>query len=482
MKRGHILIITSDLLYLVSIILLNYSGDFVFSHGSEELTFLFLMIIMMMPILEIFSEKIHEILSGYFISVFLIADTLTIFLDFSNLSIMILQILAFILGFRYIMETNKRKFYRIAYVTYGVIMLFIASLLRYDPIQKINDVLVANISDDVRLSGIPIFFRDGIVIFSQRFFVLSISFQFLIIILLLGFLLMENSRKIIEIAGRSRGKTGEAFGLASMSFSVLSCQCETTTSIIPAIGAEILGVISVPVILESLILSLLTFIYIEILEKRGNTGLFEYLWNSNHITRIKLTASVLGILFIPVFITLGTSFNLESNLFFYFGTSIGVFVVSTYIFLNVMQFLTVGLKPGKIVMSLLIIAMLFLMVIWYWPAVLVMTVGSGILFSIMGVTSILTGFIFSVILTGLDRIDRVIAFEYAAGMFPVIFVLALYYSVVTESVIWPIYSLASQEIFSLVLLGISLPFMWLATNYSIYANFPRNDQSVNIPR
>ncbi|MGP6206459.1 hypothetical protein ACNF42_00265 [Cuniculiplasma sp. SKW3] len=478
MSRRRSLLILSDALYILSILYLINAGVTIFSHGTRDMTILFLSVIILMPLFEAFSERMPKILWGYFISIFLISDLITLFLDFSVFIVMILQILSFILGIRYIIENIKERLYRFAYILYGLIMMFIASLLRYDPIEKIGNILVANISDDVKLSGIPIFFQNGIVIFSQRFFIFSISIQFTVIILLLGFLLLENSRKIIEIAGSNQSKGAEAFGLTSMSFSVLSCQCETTTSIIPAIGAEILGIISVPVIMESLILSLMTFILIHYLEKHGNNSFFEIIWKSNETNLREIVLSIIAILFIPIFVTLGSFYNLQSNLFFYFGTSIGVFVISTYIFFNVFKFLKIRIHVGVKIMSLLSFAILILMIIWYWPLILEDTIHNGVLFSLMGIISILNGFMFSIILSGLDKGRRIIASEYVAGMFPVLFVIALYYSIVTESVIWPIYSLATQEIFSLVLLGISLPFMWFATNYSIYSQYTRNYENV----
>lgn len=482
MNKKNILLILADLLYLFSILYLFDEGIPIFSHGSRNVTFLFLLLILLMPALEIFSIKIHRIFYGYFISVFLIADLISLFLDFSIFPVMVVQILAFILGIRYIIENVGARAFRIAYIFYGVVMMFIASLLRYDSIQKINYILVANISDDVRLSGLPIFFQNGIVIFSQRYFILSISFQFAIIILLLGFLLMENSRKIIEIAGNSKNKGAETLGLASMSFSILSCQCETTTSIIPAIGAEILGIVSVPVILESLLLSLMTFIVIHYLEKHGNNSFFEHLLNSSGTTFAEIISSIFFILFIPIFITIGTLYNLEANLFFYFGTSVGVFVISSYIFFNVFRFLRVRINVGNMQLGIILPVMLILMVIWYWPSVLEHTVNNGVLYSIMGLLSVFNGFLFAIILSGLNRSSRIIALEYATGMFPIIFVIALYYSVVTEHLIWPIYNLTTQEIFSLVLLGVSLPFMWFATNYSIYSQYHGSHQNVYIPK
>ncbi len=59
-------------------------------------------------------------------------------------------------------------------------------------------------------------------------------------------------------------------------------------------------------------------------------------------------------------------------------------------------------------------------------------------------------------------------------MFPVVFVIVLYYTVITSSQIWPAFSITSQLIFGLVLLGISLPIMWFSTNYSIYGNYIAN--------
>ncbi len=471
--------VISLVFYIISLILLLDSNILIFSYGTSDLFFSFLILLCLMPLVEIVAPRMNPIFSGYFISIFLIGVIISIILDFTELYVLLLQIISVASGIRYILGNVRRKYYRIAYIFYGTIMFFISSLIRFDNLEHIGNILISNISNDISYSGIPLFFKYGMVIFSQRFFIFTISYQYVFIILTLGFLLMENSRKIIEISREGKNLKSEAFGLTSASFSILSCQCETTTSVVPAIGAEILGIISIPIIIESLILSLLTFIFIQIIERRGENKIFKKLWSSNPANRVGIILSVAGILFIPIFITAGTTFGLESNLFFYFGTSVGVFVISSYIFFNILGFSRFRVRQGKLTIISMVIFLLVAMVIWYVPQVLISTVKSGILFSIMGIASILAGLVFSILILSFNRYDRIIAMEYAAGMFPVIFVIVLYYSVVTESVIWPIYNLVTQEIFSLVLLGISLPFMWFITNYSIFSQHERTKENVN---
>ncbi len=176
----------------------------------------------------------------------------------------------------------------------------------------------------------------------------------------------------------------------------------------------------------------------------------------------------------PILITVGVYYDLQKNLLFYFGTNLGLFAVSSLIFTRLFGEIRIRLEISQIMYAFLAFFTIFFMVVWYIPVILDLAVSNGIIFSIMGLFSVISGLILSFMLTPIDKIRRSIIYEYITGMFPIVFVIVLYYTVITSSQIWPVFSITSQLVFALVLLGLSLPFMWFSTNYSIYGNYVAN--------
>lgn len=467
-----------SIIYLLSIIIEIVEGITIFSGHISYLFYSIIGLIALMPLLEYIFYKKVSILKFYPISIFILSNFLTILLDFNYFPSLALQIIALVFSVRYIIDNDKMKKYHLIYIIYGFLMLLISSLLRVISFEKLSQVLIFNIGDDINVKGVPFFFSNGIVVAGMRYFVFSFSFQYMIIILILGFLLLENARRIIRLSTtKNRGKSN-ILNLTSMSFSVFSCQCETVTSIIPAIGAEILGIISLPIIAESLILSIGTFLYLHFVQK-GRYGMFGKIWNSKKKSMGLLFVALAVMILSPLLITLGVYFGLQRNLLFYFGTNLGLFAVSSLIFTRLFSAISIRIKISKIVYVVLGILTIIFMVAWYIPVILDIAVSNGIVFSIMGLFSVLSGLLLSLILIPINKVGRSIIYEYITGMFPIVFVIVLYYTVITSSQIWPVFSITSQLIFALILLGISLPIMWFSTNYSIYGNYVANNEIYN---
>lgn len=471
-------IIGALLLYIASISLQFTTGFIILSPGTD-LIFLVFGLIGILPILEIlFEYKIH-FLRFYPISIFIFANIILATLTFSNFIIFALEAITIILSIRYLFYEDKQKVYRFVYIIYGISMMLISSVLRFTPLNIETNLLIFNSGDDVKPGGVPLFFQNGIVLSSPRFFILTISVQYIFIVLILGILLIENARGILKLARMRNDVSGvksQTLSVTSTTFSLFSCQCETTTSIVPAIGSEILGIVSVPIIFESLILSLGTFIIIHILLKHKNIDFLKRQWEKSTVSLSRILLISALIIAFPIAITTGVYLGYARNFLFYFGTNLGMFTVSTFVFLTVMQYTKSNFTFRKGMYAILSIAATILMVMWYVPSILTLTVDHGYIFSIMGISSIMAGFIISLILSGVEKVQRAIIFEYISGMFPIIFVIILYYSVVTGSQIWAQFSIVSQLEFSLLLLGITLPIMWYATNYSIYGNYRMQSQ------
>jgi hypothetical protein len=468
--QKSLLLIFALFTYLISIILGFYSGLYFLSSSISLSVIVLLLVVLLLPVVEICLPKKLRLLQFYPIGIFILAVFLTLLLDYGYLYTLILQFVSIVFALRYMFEYDHEKKFHITYIFYGFIMLVLSSLLRFVSFQLIPHVLIYGISDDINSKGITLFFKGGIVFSGLKYFILTISFQYLILILILGFLLLENVKGIIFIAMKNRKSNANALNLTSTTFSIFSCQCETTTSIVPAIGAEILGIISIPVILESLVLSIGTFVLIHYWKNDKNSEFFKELWTRSGGNSKGIFVAIVLMISIPLIVTYGVYYDLQRNLLFYFLTNIGLFVVSTYVILNLLTAMKIEFTISKVLYFILSVLILILMVIWYIPYVLDSVVFSGILFSIMGIFSVISGLLLALILRPISKINRSIIYEYITGMFPIIFVIILYFTVITSSRIWPIFNITDQLIFGLVLLGITLPFMWFFTNYSIYGN------------
>lgn len=462
--------ISAGILYISSIIFTVETGTIVAFNYIQYIMEVALLIFIIPIVSSILYFKSVD-LANYFMGAFAAAEVLTLMLDFTNPIDLILQGLSLAISIR-IVISGKRSYvpYYLSYFFYIFLMTILATLVRYVPFQFLRNIYVLPISADINSAGIPLLFTNGISIAGERYFVITFSYQFFIIIMLLGFFLIENIRMIIQLARGGRN-VADKFTALSLSFTVLSCQCETTTSIIPVIGSEIIGLISLPVILESLLLSILTFVDIKLGMRGKYPGLFSYLWVKK-AKKLWYILLVSGLLIVsPLIVTIGVYLNLQSNLIFYFSTNVGLFIVALISLLIIFQFFSLNFKIGRATLVLLGAISGVLMIIWYIPQILSIAIVSGVFFSIMGIISFVSGSIISIVLTSLKTREKIVFYEYLAGMFPLIFLIFLYISAVIQVEVWPQFNLLQQIYFSVILLLISLPVMWYFTNTSIYSYF-----------
>ncbi|MGP6220447.1 hypothetical protein [Caldiplasma sukawensis] len=464
--------ISAGILYLFSIIFTVESGIIVAFNYTQYIIEL-ASLIFIITIVSSFLYFKNMDMANYFMGAFAAAVLLTLLLDFTIPIDLILQGLSIAISIR-IMLSGKRSYvpYYISYFFYIFLMAILATLVRYVSFQNLRNIYVLPISADINSAGIPLLFANGISIAGERYFVITFSYPFFILIMLLGFFLIENIRMIIQIASGG-SNVADKFTALSLSFTVLSCQCETTTSLIPVIGSEIIGLISLPVITESLLLSILTFVDIKLGMMGKYPHFFSYLWVRKP-KRLSYILLVSGLLIVsPLLVTIGVYVNLQSNLLFYFSTNVGLFIVALVSLLIIFQFFSLNFKIDNITLILLGGISGALMIIWYLPQLLSIAVVSGLIFSIMGIISFASGSIIAIVITSLKTREKIVFYEYLAGMFPLIFLIFLYISAVIQVQVWTQFDLLQQIYFSVILLLVSLPVMWYFTNTSIYSYFRR---------
>ena len=461
-------------LYISSILYILLGGDIIFSpgYGSVQVFFILLVLAILLPSFDIILSRSESVIKFYPSAAFMAIIILTMMIDLKFLIPFIFQTLSLLILFRYILKKSDYPAYHFSYVIFIIILFFLPNILRFSIAEYTPQILVFSIADDANIIGIPLLFQYGIVIASPYYFVLTLSIQFSIIIFILGFFLMENVREILSISGR---KAQDVSGVVSVSFSLLSCQCETVTSIIPAIGAEVLGFISIPLIIESLLLSFTTYILLKNQKKGKKPLIFEKMWNADIVSNWLVIMTIFAIVALPVLITIISYLGYQRNIYIYFTSNVGI-LIATYFFIYVLQ-KSMSWNIFRVkgyIYALFSIFLIILMSVWYVPAVLMATVSNGVLYGVMGVASSLSGILLFMMVHTLDKQTKAIAYEYSAGMFPVIFAILFYYLIISTTSVWPIYSYTDQIIFALSLLGVSLIPMWLFVNYSIYARFWHN--------
>ncbi len=461
-------------LYISSLLYLLLGGDIILSssYGSVQVFFILLVIAIILPSFDIILSRSESVIKFYPSAAFMAIIILTMMVDLKFLIPLILQTFSLLIFFRYIIKKSNSPVYHFTYVIFIIILFFLPNILRFSIIEYTPKILVFSIADDANIIGIPLLFQYGIVIASPYYFVLTISIQFSIIIFVLGFFLMENVREILSISGR---RAQDVSGVVSVSFSLLSCQCETVTSIIPAIGAEVLGIISIPLIIESLLLSFTTYVLLKSQKKGRKPVIFDKIWNADIVSNWLVIMTIFAIIALPILITIISYLGYQRNIYIYFSSNVGI-LVATYFFIYILQ-KSMSWNVFRVkgyIYAFFSIILIILMSVWYVPSVLVVTVSSGVLYGIMGVASSLSGILLFMMVHTLDKQTKAIAYEYTSGMFPLIFAILFYYLIISTTSIWPIYTYTDQIIFALSLLGVSLIPMWFFVNYSIYARFWHN--------
>ncbi len=466
-KAIEITTFSAGLFYLFSIFALFYQGDILLSFGADNTFYIIVALVTALPILDSIISGIDSRLKRYPSAAFVALLLIFIVMDFEYFIPLLMQLISLFLVMRYILTGNARWKYHFGYILFIVAIFFISSLARIVLTENIPQIYVFSFTDDANLLGIPLIFLGGITISSPLIIVFSISIQFTVILMAIGFFLIENYH---EIASISKNNRKGSIGIISMSFTLLSCQCETISSVIPAFSAELLGLISTPLILESLALTSGTFILIRRQKKGIKPAFFDKMWNLNPGSKIMIPTLILLLILSPIFITLVSILGLQSNLFIYILTNLGVFLISFLLFLIFekllpMKALNIGII-GKIIVSIIIAAS---MIIWYLPTVVFDVTSNGLEYGLMGVVSFISGFLLFLITRSMEKSVRSVTYEFVTGMVPTVFAIIFYFLAVTNTPIWLNYSLSDQLIFTLSVLGVTLIPMWISVNYSIYS-------------
>ena len=479
-----LILLVSIAIFTGSIFDLSYIGAIYIENYVEFAFWVGILSMLLLPFVYYITKKHWQSFSVYIPSFYLFLLSLSLIFSYHfvfqragsglNLSAsfgFIYLLLAFLIILRFMYAYERKSLAKgFVFLIYLYIMLFIGGLFIYSSFANNPQILVGSIYDDESPAGVPYLFSNAITIFSMQY-TITFSIQLTIIFGIIGAFLIENFRMIFEQARKKvkQGKSINKFSGVSYAFAGLSCQCEATTSLLPAVGSEILGIVSLPLVMESLFLTILTFVVLK-LSMSGFSIKFFAKIKKLDIKRLKFIFT--GILFVvmePVILITGIFMGLRDNLLFYASINALMFITGIVIIFLINSIFSIFSEGGSSVRTMVsaVISVVF-MVIWYFPVMVNFSLGNGINYSIMAIISTTAGLFAGYSLAISARGNRIVALEYVGGMLPVISIIILYFTAVSTFVIWPVFGITQQLYFSIIFLAISLPLMWFFTNYAIY--------------
>ncbi len=339
-------------------------------------------------------------------------------------------------------------------------MIIVSSLLRMD-YGISGRLLFFSIYDDVLPGGVPALFYHGVVIQSP-YFVFTYSIITMIIYPLISVILAANYLLIYRTYRKSSAKFSSIFSGAA---TILGCQCEGVTGLIPSIVALTISILVVPLMIESVLLVSLTLAALFYLRK----GEVIPILSLPAIIGRKVTSLVSGsiaVLAIPIAFSIGVSYGYFRNESFFFGMNFLLFLEGFIIII-----LVSSLHDFKVSWNPLIMAFIsfLLLLAWLFPFAVSLAESSAFYYILMNSSALLSGFLAAFSFIAFRNERKTVFLEFEAMMFSMIGIVSLYASAFGIS-IWPVFSLGQQFIFSMVLVIVSLPIMWYITNKSLVEN------------
>ncbi|MEM0130003.1 MAG: hypothetical protein QW100_01445 [Thermoplasmatales archaeon] len=309
---------------------------------------------------------------------------------------------------------------------------------------------------------IPITESAGLFLSTKSTDIIISPFQFFLY-LITSVLLVENYHLIVPLLNKNK-KVG---GLASAGYSVLSalgCQCESAIGIFPAASFLILNSLLLPFFGLSVTLLLATYLLVSRFYTRSRIPRIRFGRGSKFIFPISATWLIGG----QIIEVLGVVFGLERNPIFLFGMMM-LMILDGFVFYIIIKGLIRSFRLVPALSVFLLILALLLVIVWFIPPLTGATMSNPLVFSLMSYLSLVSGFIVSLASyskTSIAGITFLEGYVVALGIIPVVLFYLIFYM---QKNIWPFWTFSQQIDLSMVLWISMIPFMWLATQSSLFS-------------
>ncbi len=364
---------------------------------------------------------------------------------------------------------------------YAVIflVLIISKVFVFVNQQTASSIIIQNLSDRISTIGfsLPITEIYGIFVSTPYADVIISPLQFFLT-MSLSSLLVENYHRIFSLIAKRRNEdsavNGKGSGVMAAGYGIvaaLSCQCESSIALLPAVTILLLNIMLIPFIFLSVFLLIMTYFFVSRYYERKRTPRFLATLGPAKIGMTLVMA--LTITFSQLLVLLGILYDLETSPFFLFGTGMFMILDGFILFYLISSTLKRRFMKPYFGIFLLFISS-FLAIIWFDPPITRLAIENAVVFSIMSYTMTLSGFLIgaSFFMSG-KRVGLGIIEVYAVllGIVPIFI---YYYTFSLQSKIWPFWSLGQQTELAVFLWIIMLPVMWLSTQKSLspYPSIP----------
>lgn len=394
-------------------------------------------------------------------SVFIIVIELWTFSVRGIFTVLPLFLISAILLFMDVVESSRIWISRASiFLSALTVLVIISTVIRFFNSYPPFPMTVLSIYNDGQPAGVPLIFSNAMVIFSGNF-IITMSIQFTVILLIASALLAENFIMIYGIL-KNYGE-GIRSSISGIIVFVLGCQCESIISAVPVLSAILVSVLLLPLIVVGAFLLILSYLLLRLM-KRGPSGRLSKMADRFYV---RSTAIFMGILMIIEIIvsSIGVYYGLEHTIFYFYGLNLAIMATS---YVLVSGVLIGGSKETRSLYPLLLIVTgMAIMVMWLLPIFETAAYSDPAYFGLMTVTSFAGGGLTGAGASRYGKIQRNIILEMISMMFTLIGVFILYFTDIFQSRLWSGFSLTSQLEFSVILILLSLPFLWFYNYLSI---------------
>jgi hypothetical protein len=371
--------------------------------------------------------------------------------------------------------SGRISVYKLA-VFYSVvfIMFYLSGLMRfyYSPTLS-PPVYVGSIYDDESPAGVPPFFAGALVAYT-RLFVLTLSYQALLLFTGLASILTENYALIFRHV-RNNAAGSSVSGSLTGALSVLSCQCEGITAAFPTAVTLLLSVAIIPLILESIVLLALTNTFLFFFYIRGRRIRLIRLGKLFHRNVLAYLISTIFLISVPFIETFGIYLGLVKNLFFFVSIDMVMFIEGIVLALIISRIIHFSSISRLLLVGLTALSF-GMMFAWFIPAVTVYAYSYYYWFAFMTMTSVLSGIITGYVYETMQPKGKQVYMEFITMMFSMFAIILFYVTIVDDLVLWKgLAGLTGQATLSIAIWVVALPVMWIATNVSLNSYGVDND-------
>ncbi len=427
-----------------------------------------------------FINRKHPIILSYITGILMVGYIGIALVISSNFTLLIFPVVSAILLYLMyvsISDDFPHGFRRTGIFVIAVFIMFlIGGAVRFYLNPNEFALLIGSIYDDENPLGVPFLFYNGIIFYGQ-YLVVTVSLPIIVLFSALAAVLTENYLLIFHLSKNPGSSSISNFSRsANSALTALSCQCEGITAAFPSIVATLLLSAVIPLISLSIFLVAMTNVFLALYFIRGKRIIFlEKVWKFPSTDRF-VYLNVALIVLIPVLSLYAIYFGFERSLPVLAFINISMFLYGILVFYGFWTFTRRPISMNKPVIYSLILISSILMFLWYYPPLTSDAAFSILGFIAMSVSSISGGILSGIVFKSLSERAGRLYLQFITMMFTTLAIIVFYITAIALDIVYRPFGSTEQLLFSLLVWGVTLPFVWISTNISLNYEVPSSNQ------